>query len=52
MNHPALTDGNAPFVPHGGGTADANDYKWSITAAGNYTITFNQLYETISIVKQ
>jgi len=52
MNHPALTDGSAPFVPHGGGTADANDYKWSITAAGNYTITFNQLYETISIVKQ
>jgi hypothetical protein len=52
MNHPPLTDGNAPFVAHAGGAADADDYKWYIPAAGNYTITFNQLYETISIVKQ
>lgn len=28
------------------------DYKWKITQAGNYKITINQLYETISIVKQ
>jgi hypothetical protein len=52
INHPALTDHNAPYVTVGGGAADANDYKWNITVAGNYTITFNQLYETISIVKQ
>jgi len=52
INHPALTDNNAPYVTVGSGPADANDYKWNITVAGNYTITFNQLYETISIIKQ
>ena len=28
------------------------DQKWKITSAGHYTITLNQLDETISIVKQ
>ncbi len=28
------------------------DFKWKISQAGNYKITINQLYETISIVKQ
>jgi hypothetical protein len=28
------------------------DNKWKITQAGNYKITINQLYETISIIKQ
>ena len=28
------------------------DNKWKIVEAGNYKITLNQLYETISIVKQ
>ncbi len=28
------------------------DYKWNIAEAGTYTITLNQLTETISIVKQ
>lgn len=28
------------------------DFKWKITEAGNYKVTINQLYETISIVKQ
>jgi starch-binding outer membrane protein SusE/F len=27
------------------------DNKWKISVAGNYKITINQLYETISIVK-
>jgi hypothetical protein len=34
------------FVPGGN-----PDNKWKITVAGNYKITVNQLYETISIVK-
>lgn len=38
---------NAVFVPGGN-----PDNKWKITEAGNYKITFNQLRETISIVKQ
>ena len=28
------------------------DFKWRITEAGNYKVTINQLYETISIVPQ
>ena len=51
-NHPPITDTNAPFVPLASGAADSNDYKWQITTAGNYKITVNQLYETISIIKQ
>ncbi len=35
------------FVPGG-----SPDFKWKIPEAGNYTITINQLYETISIQKQ
>jgi starch-binding outer membrane protein SusE/F len=35
------------FVPGG-----SPDNKWKITQAGNYTITINQLYDTISIQKQ
>ncbi len=32
-------------------TAGNPDHKWRITTAGNYSITFNQLKETINIVK-
>lgn len=35
------------FVPGG-----SPDFKWKITQAGNYTITINQLYDTISIQQQ
>ena len=35
------------FVPNG-----SPDFKWRITQAGNYKVTINQLYETISIVPQ
>ncbi|RYF93870.1 MAG: SusF/SusE family outer membrane protein, partial [Chitinophagaceae bacterium] len=35
------------FVPSG-----SPDFKWKISQAGNYKITVNQLYDTISIVKQ
>ncbi|MEP6949480.1 MAG: SusF/SusE family outer membrane protein [Ginsengibacter sp.] len=52
MNHPPVADTTAPFVAHGASPADADDYKWNITVAGNYKITFNQLYETISIKLQ
>lgn len=47
VNHPDLGSHLVKFVPGGN-----PDYKWQITSAGNYMITFNQLYETISIVKQ
>ena len=46
-NHPALTDTLMQFVPGG-----QPDNKWQISTAGNYLITINQLYETISIQKQ
>lgn len=52
MNHPPITDSNAPFVAQGANQADKDDYKWQITEAGNYKVTINALYETISIVKQ
>lgn len=52
MNHPPITDANALFVPQAANQADKDDYKWQITNAGNYKVTINQLYETISIVKQ
>jgi len=52
INHPPITDTNAPFVAQASGKADSDDYKWQITEAGNYKITINQLYETISIVKE
>jgi len=45
-NHPELTDTRMKFIPGG-----SPDNKWEITSAGNYTITINQFYETISIVK-
>jgi hypothetical protein len=51
-NHPDISDTNAQFVKHGTAPDDTDDYKWYISVAGNYTITLNQLYETISIVKQ
>lgn len=51
-NHPDISDTNAPFVKHGTAPEDTDDYKWYIPVAGNYTITLNQLYETISIIKQ
>ena len=52
INHPAISDTNALFIPHGAALADVNDYKWYISIAGNYKITFNQLYETILIQPQ
>src|ERR1035437_1912777 len=52
INHPNISDTNAPYVPVLGGLADANDYKWYISIPGNYKIPLNQLYETISIQKQ
>ncbi|RUT79016.1 SusF/SusE family outer membrane protein [Ancylomarina longa] len=45
-NHPELSDTRMKFIS--GGSPDS---KWEITSAGNYTITINQFYETISIVK-
>ncbi|HVY74016.1 MAG TPA: SusF/SusE family outer membrane protein [Puia sp.] len=52
VNHPPITDTNAPFVPQTAAPADTQDFKWQITEAGTYKITLNQLYETISIVKE
>lgn len=52
QNHPDISATNAPFIKHGAAPGDTNDFKWYIPEAGNYTITLNQLYETISIVKQ
>lgn len=51
-NHPPITDTLAPFVPVHQNPADANDFKWYISVAGNYKVTLNQLYETISIRQQ
>lgn len=51
-NHPPISDSSAPYVPVNEAPADVNDYKWYISVAGNYKVTLNQLYETISIVKQ
>lgn len=33
-------------------TVGGIDNKWKLTEAGTYTITLNQLEETVSIVKQ
>ncbi len=52
MNHPAISDPNALFVATGANQADKDDYKWQITDPGKYKVTVNQLYETISIVKE
>jgi hypothetical protein len=51
-NHPDISATGAQWVKHGTAPDDTDDYKWNITVAGNYIITLNQLYETISIVKQ
>lgn len=51
-NHPPITDTKAQFVTHGTAPDDTDDYKWYISTAGNYKITFNQLYETIHIQPQ
>ena len=47
VNGEGTTSKNAVFVPAGN-----PDNKWKITEAGNYKVTVNQLYETISIEKQ
>ena len=47
VNGAGVTETNAIFIPAGN-----PDNKWKITVAGNYTITINQLKETIAIVKQ
>ena len=52
MNHPPITDTLAPYVPINSYPADVNDFKWYISIAGNYIVTFNQLYETIYIRQQ
>lgn len=58
---PSGTTEQALFINKGDATfksqyKDVNvgdvDNKWKITSAGRYTITINQLEETISIVKQ
>jgi len=46
VNNQPLSSRLAMFVPGGN-----PDNKWKITTAGNYKITFNQLKETIDIVK-
>jgi hypothetical protein len=51
-NHPPITDTLAPYVAINSFPADVNDFKWYIPVAGNYKITFNQLYETIHIQQQ
>ena len=51
-NHPPISDISAPYVAVNQAPADVNDYKWYISVAGNYKVSLNQLYETISIVKQ
>lgn len=50
-NHPDIGETKMHFVKHGTAPDDTNDYKWYITTEGSYTITINQLYETISIQK-
>ncbi len=46
VDQQGITSHLAKFV-----TAGNPDHKWRITVAGNYKITFNQLKETIDIVK-
>lgn len=46
-NHPDISNTELVFVPGGN-----PDNKWQITTPGNYKVTINQLYETISIQKQ
>lgn len=46
VNHQPLSERAASFVVGG-----SPDKKWQVTEAGNYRITFNQLKETIQIVK-
>ena len=46
INHQSLDSTFVKFVPGG-----SPDFKWQITTAGNYTVTLNQLYETIKVVK-
>lgn len=46
VDQQGISSGLAKFV-----TAGNPDHKWRINTAGNYQITFNQLKETISIVK-
>jgi len=45
--HPDISSPYMKFVPNG-----SPDNKWYISKAGNYIITINQLYETISIQPQ
>jgi len=47
INHPDLGSQLVKFISGGN-----PDYKWQIPSVGNYKVTFNQLFETISIVKQ
>jgi len=46
INHQPLDSTTVVFTPGG-----SPDKKWQITTAGNYSITLNQLYETIKVVK-
>ena len=47
VNHQPLDSPYVRFVPGG-----QPDNKWKVTDAGTYTITLNQLYETIQIQRQ
>lgn len=46
-NHPDISNTDVVFIAGGN-----PDNKWQISAAGNYKVTINQLYETILIQKQ
>lgn len=46
VNGAGVTETNAILIPGGN-----PDNKWKIDVAGNYKVTLNQLYETISIEK-
>lgn len=46
VNGAGASETNAIFIPAGN-----PDNKWKITEAGNYKVTVNQLYETITIQK-
>jgi hypothetical protein len=46
VNHQDINSSAVIFVPAGN-----PDNKWQITQAGNYRVTLNQLYETITIEK-
>lgn len=49
INHPSIDSTFAKLVYEISG--GPKDIKWKISTTGNYTVTLNQLHETIKIVK-